>query len=167
MAFKGLQWDQAGHTRGIDKQPAVLAAHLHVLALDALLFKPRLIPIDPPLDGGAEGIGPCHMELFCLVSTWLSGGWSAGHLLYHHFQVLAILSYLSLLQGFTTAKLKGMQPRSIGCQICANMGPRLPECRKLCFNLRRRSPATQPLLPSGTNARLLVLRYLINAVSSS
>ena len=127
---KGLQWDQAGHTRRIDKQPAVLAAHLHILALDAFLSKLSLIPIDSPLDGGAEGIGPCHLELFCLVSTWLSSGRSAGYLLYHHYQMLATLLYLSLLQGSTTAKLKGMQPRSIGCPICAYMGPRLPGCRK-------------------------------------
>ena len=128
---KGLQWDQAGHTRRIDKQPAVLAPHLHVHTLDALLSKLRLIPIDPPLNGGAEGIGPCHMELFCLVSTWLSSGRSASHFLYHHFQIFPTLPYLSLLQVSTTAKLKGMQPRSIGCPICANLGPRLPGCRKL------------------------------------
>ena len=125
-----LQWDQAGHTRGIDKQPAVLAAHLHVLALDAFLSKLCLIPIDSPLDGGAKGIGPCHMELFCLVSSWLSRGRSAGHLLYHHCLIFATLPYLSLLQGSTIAKLRGMQPRSIGCPICANLGARLPGCRK-------------------------------------
>ena len=126
---KVLQWDQAGHTRGIDKQPAVLAAHLHVLALDALLSMLRLIPIDSPLDDGAKGIGPCHMELFSLVSSWLSSSRSAGYLLYH----LPNICYSTLsvsVQGPTTAKLKGMQPRSIGCPICANLGPRLPGCRK-------------------------------------
>ena len=107
-----LQWDQAGHTRGIDKQPAVLAAHLHVLALDALLSKLCLIPIDSPLNGGAEGIGPCHMELFCLVSSWLSRGRSAGHLLYHHCLMFATLPYLSLLQGLRL-------PSSGACSLVA------------------------------------------------
>ena len=43
--------------RWIHQQPAVLAAHLHVLALDALLSKLCLIPIDSPLNGALKALG--------------------------------------------------------------------------------------------------------------
>ena len=79
------------------------------------------------------------MELFSLVSTWFSSGRSAGHLLYHHYQILLFYPISVCCRALRLPSLRACSLAALAVQSVPIWARGFLDAGSSDFDLRRRS----------------------------